>query len=44
LGEHLFALAREPKQLVRFPGGGHDNLDAYGAIETARGFIDAAKG
>jgi hypothetical protein len=43
-GEHLFALAREPKQLVRFPGGGHDNLDAYGAIETARGFIDAAKG
>src|SRR5215467_7876631 len=26
-GERLFALAREPKQFVRFPGGGHDNLD-----------------
>jgi fermentation-respiration switch protein FrsA (DUF1100 family) len=38
-GERLFALAREPKQLVRFPGGGHDNLDDYGAIETARQFI-----
>jgi fermentation-respiration switch protein FrsA (DUF1100 family) len=43
-GERLFALAREPKQFVRFPGGGHDNLDDYGAIETARRFIDAAKG
>ena len=39
----LFALAREPKQFVRFPGGGHDNLDDYGAIETARRFINAAK-
>jgi fermentation-respiration switch protein FrsA (DUF1100 family) len=38
-GERLFALAHEPKQLVRFPGGGHDNLDDYGAIETARQFI-----
>jgi uncharacterized protein len=43
-GEKLFALAREPKQFVRFPDGGHDNLDNYGAIETARHFIDAAKG
>jgi len=40
-GERLFALAREPKQFVRFPGGGHDNLDDYGAIETARQFINA---
>jgi uncharacterized protein len=39
-GERLFALAREPKQFVRFPGGGHDNLDQYGAIEAARRFID----
>jgi uncharacterized protein len=38
-GERLFALAREPKQFVRFAGGGHDNLDAFGAIETARRFI-----
>jgi fermentation-respiration switch protein FrsA (DUF1100 family) len=43
-GERLFALAHEPKQFVRFPGGGHDNLDDYGAIETARRFIGALKG
>jgi uncharacterized protein len=44
LGERLFALAHEPKQFVRFPEGGHDNLSDYGAIETARQFIGAAKG
>ena len=44
LGERLFALAHEPKQFVRFPEGGHDDLDNYGAIETARHFIDASKG
>jgi fermentation-respiration switch protein FrsA (DUF1100 family) len=43
-GERLFALAHQPKQLVRFPEGGHDNLGNYGAIETARQFINAAKG
>lgn len=43
-GEGLFALAHEPKQFVRFPGGGHDNLDDFGAIETARHFIDGLKG
>jgi uncharacterized protein len=43
-GERLFALAHEPKQFVRFPGGGHENLDAYGAIEAARQFIDGLKG
>src|SRR6266403_2901880 len=42
-GERLFALAHEPKQFVRFPDGGHDNLDNYGAIETARHFIGASK-
>ena len=40
-GERLFALAREPKQFVRFPQGGHNDLDNYGAIEAARRFIDA---
>jgi fermentation-respiration switch protein FrsA (DUF1100 family) len=40
-GERLFALAREPKQFVRFPQGGHNDLDQYGAIEVARRFIDA---
>jgi uncharacterized protein len=44
LGERLFALANEPKQFVRFPGGGHENLGNFGAIETARQFINAAKG
>ncbi|MFB9267083.1 alpha/beta hydrolase [Bradyrhizobium erythrophlei] len=43
-GERLFALGREPKRFVRFPGGGHDNLDEFGAIETARQFINAAGG
>jgi fermentation-respiration switch protein FrsA (DUF1100 family) len=40
-GERLFALANEPKQFVRFPEGGHENLQNFGAIETARHFIDA---
>jgi fermentation-respiration switch protein FrsA (DUF1100 family) len=44
LGERLFGLANEPKQFVRFPGGGHDNLGDFGAIETARQFINAANG
>ena len=44
LGERLFALANEPKQFVRFPGGGHNNLDNFGAIETARHFIGASRG
>ena len=35
-GQRLFALAREPKQFVRFDEGGHDDLANYGAIETAR--------
>jgi fermentation-respiration switch protein FrsA (DUF1100 family) len=43
-GERLFALARQPKQFVRFPGGGHDNLDNYGAIDVARRFINDSKG
>jgi fermentation-respiration switch protein FrsA (DUF1100 family) len=43
-GERLFAMAREPKQFVRFPGGGHDNLDDFGALETARQFIGGLKG
>jgi hypothetical protein len=39
LGERLFAQAHEPKRMVRFPEGGHENLDAYGAIKTVRQFI-----
>jgi fermentation-respiration switch protein FrsA (DUF1100 family) len=44
LGERLFALAHEPKQFVRFPEGGHNDLDTYGATATARQFIGAATG
>lgn len=43
-GERLFALAHEPKQFVRFADGGHNDLGNYGAIETARRFINAPKG
>jgi fermentation-respiration switch protein FrsA (DUF1100 family) len=43
-GERLFALAREPKQFVRFAEGGHNDLDDYGAIDVARRFIDASRG
>ena len=39
-GERLFALAHAPKKLVRFPGGGHENLDDFGALENARQFIN----
>jgi hypothetical protein len=38
-GERLFALANEPKRLVRFPGGGHVDLDGFGAQAVARPFI-----
>jgi fermentation-respiration switch protein FrsA (DUF1100 family) len=43
-GERLFAMAHEPKQFVRFPGGGHENLDEFGAMETVRRFIGASHG
>ncbi len=38
-GERLFALANEPKRLVRFAGGGHIDLDNYGAQNVTRPFI-----
>ena len=43
-GERLFALANEPKRLVRLDRGGHNDLDNFGAMEIARQFINAAKG
>jgi uncharacterized protein len=39
LGERLYELAREPKRFVRYPRGGHDDLDDYGAGIEARRFI-----
>ena len=38
-GERLFALAREPKRFVRFPGGGHVNLDDFGAAKVIKEFL-----
>jgi fermentation-respiration switch protein FrsA (DUF1100 family) len=43
-GERLFALANDPKRFVKIPGGGHEDLGNFGAIETARQFIGAAGG
>jgi fermentation-respiration switch protein FrsA (DUF1100 family) len=39
LGERLLGLARNPKQMVRFPDGGHENLDDFGATEVVRRFL-----
>lgn len=39
-GERLYALANEPKRFVRFPLGGHDDLDQQGSLAAARRFID----
>jgi fermentation-respiration switch protein FrsA (DUF1100 family) len=39
LGERLYALASEPKRFVRIPGGGHENLGSFGALEAVRTFL-----
>ena len=39
-GERLFALANEPKRLVRFPEGEHENLDQFGALAIVKSFLD----
>ena len=38
-GERLFALANEPKRMVRFLEGGHINLDDFGAVDVVRHFV-----
>jgi fermentation-respiration switch protein FrsA (DUF1100 family) len=38
-GEKLFSLAGEPKRMVRFPQGGHANLDDHGAEKAVRVFL-----
>jgi uncharacterized protein len=40
-GERLFALADEPKRMVRFPSGGHVNLDDFGAADAVKDFLSA---
>ena len=39
-GERIFSLAHEPKRMVRFPMGGHENLDDFGAIDEVRRFLN----
>lgn len=41
-GERLYRLAHDPKQFVAFPDGGHNDLDRFGATETAKRFIDGS--
>jgi fermentation-respiration switch protein FrsA (DUF1100 family) len=38
-GERLFSLAREPKRMVRFPQGGHGDLDDHGAVKAVKAFL-----
>jgi fermentation-respiration switch protein FrsA (DUF1100 family) len=38
-GEKLFAQAREPKRFVRFPQGGHVDLDDHGAAKVVKEFL-----
>jgi fermentation-respiration switch protein FrsA (DUF1100 family) len=40
LGERLFERANKPKRFVRFPDGGHDDLDEHGAGREARRFLE----
>lgn len=38
-GEKLYALANEPKRFVRLDGGGHSNLDQFGAQNAIKAFL-----
>jgi fermentation-respiration switch protein FrsA (DUF1100 family) len=42
-GERLYALANEPKRLVRFPRGEHNDLDSHGAQAAVREFLEEAR-
>jgi uncharacterized protein len=39
LGQRLYDLIPGPKRLVRFPQGGHEGLDAHGAMTEAKKFL-----
>lgn len=39
MGERLFELANKPKHIVRFLDGGHDDLDANGALYAVAQFL-----
>jgi fermentation-respiration switch protein FrsA (DUF1100 family) len=38
-GKRLYALIRAPKKFVRFPEGGHVDLDQYGALDIIQSFL-----
>ncbi|MGV3633461.1 MAG: alpha/beta hydrolase [Pseudorhodoplanes sp.] len=38
-GERLSAMANEPKRFVRFPEGGHEDLDRFDHLKAARDFL-----
>ena len=39
-GQLLYKLITSPKRFVRIAGGGHEDLGRFGAVETARKFVD----
>jgi fermentation-respiration switch protein FrsA (DUF1100 family) len=39
MGERLFDLANQPKHFVRFLDGGHEDLDANGALDAVGRFL-----
>ena len=39
MGEHLFENANKPKHIVRFLDGGHEDLDANGALDAVGRFL-----
>lgn len=39
LGERLYSLIAAPKRFERFPAGGHNDLDDYGAMEAVKRFL-----
>jgi uncharacterized protein len=39
LGERLYGLINAPKRFVGFPGAGHNDLGAHGAVEAAKQFL-----
>ena len=39
MGEQLFELANQPKHIVKFLDGGHEDLDANGALHAVARFL-----
>ena len=39
-GQFLYKLITSPKRFVRVAGAGHENLGSFGAVETARKFLN----